>query len=68
MKREKDIKAWAEEIKELKKVIEEFTGNKVTAESLSESIKLINNKRNTQYKYTANNEMNNNYEKNKKMC
>ena len=45
MKREKDIKAWAEEIKELKKVIEEFTGNKVTAESLSESIKLINNKR-----------------------
>ena len=45
MKREKDIKSWAEEIKELKKVIEEFTGNKVTAESLSESIKLINNKR-----------------------
>ena len=45
MKREKDIKAWAEKIKELKKVIEEFTGNKVTAESLSESIKLINNKR-----------------------
>lgn len=45
MKREKDIKAWAEEIKELKKVIEAFTGNKVTAESLSESIKLINNKR-----------------------
>ena len=45
MKREKDIKAWAEEIKELKKVIEEFTGNKVTAESLSEIIKLINNKR-----------------------
>lgn len=45
MKREKDIKAWAEEIKELKKVMEEFTGNKVTAESLSESIKLINNKR-----------------------
>ena len=45
MKREKDIKAWAEEIKELKKVIEEFTGNKVTAESLSESIKLKNNKR-----------------------
>ena len=45
MKREKDIKAWSEEIKELKKVIEEFTGNKVTAESLNESIKLINNKR-----------------------
>ena len=45
MKREKDIKAWAEEIKELKKVIEEFTGNKVTEASRSESIKLINNKR-----------------------
>lgn len=45
MKREKDIKAWAEEIRELKKVIEEFTGNKITAESLNESIKLINNKR-----------------------
>lgn len=45
MKREKDVKAWAEEIKELKKVIEEFTGNEVTAESLGESIKLINNKR-----------------------
>ena len=45
MKREKDVKAWAEEIKELKKVIEEFTGNKITAESLNESIKLINNKR-----------------------
>lgn len=45
MKREKDVKAWAEEIKELKKVIEEFTGNKITAEYLNESIKLINNKR-----------------------
>lgn len=45
MKREKDIKAWADEIRELKKVIEDFTGNKVTAESLNESIKLINNKR-----------------------
>ena len=45
MKREKDIKAWADEIRELKKVIEDFTGNKVTVESLNESIKLINNKR-----------------------
>lgn len=45
MKREKDIKAWADEIRDLKKVIEDFTGNKVTAESLNESIKLINNKR-----------------------
>ena len=46
MKRAKDVKAWAEEIKELMHVVEEFTGNKVTAEKLAESIKLINNKRN----------------------
>ena len=45
MKREKDIKTWADEIRELKKVIEDFTGNEITAESLNESIKLINNKR-----------------------
>ena len=45
MKRAKDVKAWAEEIKELIHVVEEFTGNKVTAEKLAESIKLINNKR-----------------------
>ena len=45
MKRAKDIKAWAEEIEALKEKVEEFTGNKVTAEKLAESIKLINNKR-----------------------
>lgn len=45
MKREKDIKAWAEEIKDLKDIVEEFTGNKITKENLDESIKLINNKR-----------------------
>lgn len=45
MKREKDIKAWAEEIKEFKNVVEEVTGNKITPEKLNESIKLINNKR-----------------------
>ena len=45
MKREKDIKAWAEEIKDFKKVVEEVTGNEVTAESLGKSIKLINDKR-----------------------
>lgn len=45
MKRAKDVKAWAEEIKELIHVVEEFTSNKVTAEKLAESIKLINNKR-----------------------
>ncbi|WP_333677004.1 double-cubane-cluster-containing anaerobic reductase [Muricomes intestini] len=45
MKRAKDIKAWAEEIETLKDTVEEFTGNKVTAKKLGESIKLINNKR-----------------------
>ncbi len=45
MKRAKDVKAWAEEITALKDVVEKFTGNKVTAEKLAESIKLINNKR-----------------------
>ena len=45
MKRAKDVKAWAEEIEAFKEVVEQFTGNKVTAEKLAESIKLINNKR-----------------------
>lgn len=45
MKRAKDIKAWAEEIETLKETVEEFTGNKVTAEKLAAAIKLINNKR-----------------------
>ncbi|SEN30234.1 double-cubane-cluster-containing anaerobic reductase [Peptostreptococcus russellii] len=45
MKRSKDYKAWAEEITELKNKVEDFTGNKVTAEKLADSIKLINNKR-----------------------
>ncbi len=45
MKRRKDYKAWAEEITELKNTVEEFTGNKVTSETLSDSIKLINDKR-----------------------
>ena len=45
MKRAKDVKAWAEEITALKEKVEEFTGNKVTAEKLAETIKLINNKR-----------------------
>lgn len=45
MKREKDIAAWADEIKTLIKRVEEFTGNQVTAEALAETIKLINGKR-----------------------
>ena len=41
----KDVQAWAEEIETFKNIVEEFTGNKVTADKLAESIKLINNKR-----------------------
>ncbi|NLA70056.1 MAG: 2-hydroxyacyl-CoA dehydratase, partial [Clostridiales bacterium] len=45
MKRPKDIDKWADEIKDLLAVVEETTGNKVTAESLAEWIKVINLKR-----------------------
>lgn len=45
MKRRKDVKAWALEIEEFKNVVEDFTGNKITSESLKESIHLINEKR-----------------------
>ena len=45
MKRRKDYKAWAEEITALKDKVEEFIGNKVDAEKLAASIKLINDKR-----------------------
>ncbi|MBC3796368.1 double-cubane-cluster-containing anaerobic reductase [Acetobacterium tundrae] len=45
MKRRKDILAWAEEIRDFIKVVEDFTGNKVTEESLADSIRLINAKR-----------------------
>jgi len=45
MKRVKDVKAWAEEIVEFKRVVEEFTGNEVSAESLADAIRLINDKR-----------------------
>jgi len=45
MKRVKDVNAWAEEIVEFKRVVEEFTGNEVSAESLADAIRLINGKR-----------------------
>ncbi|MEA4925921.1 MAG: double-cubane-cluster-containing anaerobic reductase [Syntrophomonadaceae bacterium] len=45
MKRPRDIAAFKEEIMDFIKVAEDFTGHKVTPETLSESIKLINNKR-----------------------
>lgn len=45
MKRAKDITAWQDEIKLLLEKVEEYTGNKVTAEKLGEAIKMINAKR-----------------------
>ncbi|MBQ3405117.1 MAG: 2-hydroxyacyl-CoA dehydratase [Oscillospiraceae bacterium] len=45
MKREKDIQKWAEEIEAFAKVVEDFTGNKITVEKLNEAIKTINEKR-----------------------
>ena len=42
MKREKDVKAWADEIRTFRGVVEEMTGNQVTAESLHNAIVLIN--------------------------
>ncbi len=45
MKRRKDVIAWAAEIEEFKQVVEDFTGNEITSESLKESIHLINEKR-----------------------
>ena len=45
MKRPKDMEKWAEEIKEFVKVVEDFTGNKITAESLKAAIHTVNEKR-----------------------
>jgi len=45
MKRGKDIKAWEEEIRSLKDMVEKETGNKVTAESLKEAIRIVADKR-----------------------
>lgn len=45
MKRQKDLDAWSDEIAIFKERVEEFTGNKITYEKLSQAIKLINNKR-----------------------
>ena len=45
MKREKDYLKWADEIKDLKALVEKETGTEVTAEKLAEAIKLINAKR-----------------------
>lgn len=45
MKREKDIRKWAEEIADFAKVVENFTGNKITVENLNAAIRTINEKR-----------------------
>lgn len=45
MKRRKDIDAWADEIKILKDIVEEQTGNQVTFDNLAASIEIVNNKR-----------------------
>ena len=45
MKREKDIAAWVEEINTFKDVVEKQTGNKITEDTLAESIKMLNRKR-----------------------
>jgi len=45
MKRPKDMEKWADEIKDFVKVVEDFTGNKITAENLKEAIHTINEKR-----------------------
>lgn len=45
MKRPKDIKKWAGEIADFAAEVEKITGKTLTAESLGEAIKCINNKR-----------------------
>ncbi len=47
MKREKDNISWQDEIKIFMERLETMTGNRVTTEKLSESIKLMNRKRKT---------------------
>jgi len=45
MKRPKDIVKWKDEIAEFAKVVEEFTGNEITAEKLANAIRIVNEKR-----------------------
>ncbi|MDO5111742.1 MAG: double-cubane-cluster-containing anaerobic reductase [Clostridia bacterium] len=45
MKREQDVEKWADEIARFAKVVEDFTGVKITVESLNAAIKVINEKR-----------------------
>lgn len=45
MKREKDIAKWTDEIRDFASMVQDFTGNEITAEKLGEAIKIINAKR-----------------------
>ena len=45
MKRPKDIVKWKEEIEDFAKIVEDFTGNEITVESLKEAIRVNNEKR-----------------------
>ena len=45
MKREKDVEKWAGEIAAFARVVEDFTGNTITAEKLSAAIHTINERR-----------------------
>ena len=45
MKREKDIRKWAEEIADFAAVVEAFTGNEIEPEKLKEAIHIVNEKR-----------------------
>lgn len=45
MKREKDIKKWAEEIADFAAVVEKMTGNTIEPENLNHAIHIINEKR-----------------------
>ncbi len=45
MRREKDRQFWFDELKDFLEKVEEFTGNKITAESLRRSIEEVNAKR-----------------------
>lgn len=45
MKRSRDIAAWAQEIRDFRDMVEEFTGNTVSPEALGNAIVLINDKR-----------------------
>ncbi len=45
MKREKDRALWLDEIREFQAKVQDLTGNKITADSLQQSIKDVNDKR-----------------------